>query len=293
MASASRRTRLGGAALLLALAWRAEEARGEPAPVDIIVVKRADVPAYQVATEEFAEACRVRARVVQLDGAPLHFRPTDIVLAVGQQALDAVRGTEARVVAALALDVPPGVLAADAVPPPEHSLRALKAARPSVRRVGVVYGPHTTTLFLKMMEPARGLGLSLVPMPAHDGPQAVRELFHHVKDIDAVWLAPDAAVITPQLFRYALTVQLRDRLPVVAVTRQQVKAGALLAVDADARAVGRQAAQLVNELLSGTPAAALAGAERTGTLELTVNAHAARRLGADERALLAMGAREE
>ena len=72
-----------------------------------------------------------------------------------------------------------------------------------------------------------------------------------------------------------------------------MKSGALLAVDADPRAVGRQAAALVNELLAGVPASELMATAQTGSLELVVNAEVARRLGADVAALKALGARVE
>ena len=259
------------------------------APLDIIVVKRSGVSAYQEVTDEFAENCRVRARVVNLGDGPLRFHPNDVVLAVGQQAVDAVLETPARMVSALAFHVPARAIAADAIPPPELSLRALKAARPSVRRVGVVYGPRTEALVASMEAPARVLGLQLVRARATDGPGAVRALHLIAHAVDAIWLAPDLDVLVPQLFQYALGLQIRENLPLVVVTRQQVKSGGLLAVDAEPRAVGRQAAQLVNELLAGTPAETLVEAGQTGTLDLVVNGDVARRLGADLASLKALG----
>jgi hypothetical protein len=277
-------------AVLLPLAAHADP---DPQP-HIIVVKQSGVRVYQEVADQFRESCRVHARILDLaPGERPSLQANDVVLAVGQHALDAVQSSPARVVAALALRVPPGVLVADAAPPPELSLRALKAARPSVKRVAVVFGPRTEPLVDKMAEPARTLGLSLVKLRAVDGPSAVRELSRVQAEVDALWLAPDLEVLAPQVFRYALVLQLRRSLPLVAVSRQQVKAGALLAVDAEPGAVGRQAAALVNELLAGVPAQALREAEQTGTLEVVVNAGMARRLGADVAALQAIGARVE
>lgn len=276
-------------ALLAALPGRA----GAQAPLDIFVVKHSGVAAYQEVTDEFAEGCRVRARVVNLGEVPLRFHPSDVVLAVGQQALDAVLRTPARIVSALALHVPSRVIAADVLPQPELSLRALKAARPQASRVAVVHGPRTRVLVERMAEPARALGLALVEARASDGPGAVRELSRVSGDVDAIYLMPDLDVLTPQLFLYALTLEIRRSLPVIGATRQQVKSGALLAVDADPRAVGRQAAELVNQLLAGTPEEDLIDATQTGSLDLVVNADAARHLGADVAALRALGARVE
>jgi ABC-type uncharacterized transport system substrate-binding protein len=143
-----------------------------------------------------------------------------------------------------------------------------------------------------MDEPAAALGLKLYKLRASDGPEAVRELHAAADDVDAIWLAPDLALLVPQLFQYALTLEIRRSVPLIAATRQQVKSGALLAVDADPRAVGRQAAVLVNGLLAGAPPERLQEAQ-TGTLEVVVNADVARRLGADMQALRALGARIE
>ena len=276
---------------LLAGAADLAPALADDAPLDIVVVKRPGISAYQEVTEEFAENCRVRARVINLVGPAPELHKSDVVLAVGQRALEAVEHSGARVVSALAFRVPYGVIAADVQPPPELSLRALKVARPSVRRVGVVYGPSSDVLVAQMREPAAALGLVLVKARALDGPAAVRELNRISGQIDALWLAPDLDVMVPQLFQYALGLEIRRAIPIVGVSRHQVRSGALLAVDADPRAIGRQAAALVNELLAGVPAEELMAATQTGSLELVVNADVARRLHADVAALKALGAR--
>lgn len=288
-------------ATLFALLSSGAPSRAELPPTEIVVVKRAGISAHAEVAEEFADRCRVRARVVNLvDGRVGELRrglvAHDVVLAVGQRALDAVRGTRARVVSALVPAGAEGVISADAVPPPELALRALKAARPSLRRVGVVHGPRTDRLVAEMIGPARALGLQLVVARAADGPHAVRELHRVVEEppsVDALWLAPDLDVLTSQLFQYALTLEIERALPVAAPTRQLVRSGALLSVDADPRAVGRKAAELANRLLAGEEAAAIHASSHTSSVELIVNADVARRLGVTPGRLAALGARFE
>jgi ABC-type uncharacterized transport system substrate-binding protein len=111
--------------------------------------------------------------------------------------------------------------------------------------------------------------------------------------VDALWLAPDLDVLTSQVFEYALSLEIQRAIPLAAVTRQQVKTGALLAIDTDPHAVGRQAAEIANRMLAGEDARTLADSGQTGSLELTVNADVARRLGVDTAALVALGARIE
>lgn len=280
---------------LLALAPAAvAAARPLDGPSDIVVLKRPGVSAYQEVTDEFLEHCRVRARIVNLTGSPPPLHPSDVVLAVGQRAVDAVAGSGARVVSALALRVPFGAIAADAQPAPELALRALRAAHPTVRRVGLVYGPNTDVLVAQSRQPAQALGLTLVKARASDGPGALRELARIAGQVDALWLLPDLEVVVPQVFQYALSLEIRRGIPIVGVSRQQVHSGALLAIDSDPRAVGRQAALLVNQLLDGgSPEHAGSARARGRSLELVVNGDVARRLRADLPALRALGARVE
>lgn len=280
------------AALLAALALPATSDAAR-VPVEVVVVTQRDIGAYQEVIDEFRDRFRGRWRVVDVEHEVLQLSDGSLVLAVGQRALDAVAPLGAMVVSALARHVPPGVMVADAAPAPELALGALKAARPSVRRVGVVFGPRTEALIEPLEQPARALGVELVRVRAGDGPEAVRELSRVAARIDALWLAPDLDVMVPQLFQYALRLQIQDALPVAAVTRQQVKSGALLSVDAAPRTVGRDAAAIINELLEGQKPAALLDGARANALELSVNPEVARRLHADLDALRRMGARSE
>src|SRR5262245_12176860 len=82
----------------------------------ILVGRRAGIAPYEVVARACVDGCRVRPRVVGLDRVPLEIAHGETVLAIGQQALDAVwahlrgRGeSRPRVVAALALHLPEGV----------------------------------------------------------------------------------------------------------------------------------------------------------------------------------------
>lgn len=285
-------------ALPLAALLALPVARAEEEPLEIVVVKRAGIEAHAEVAEEFADRCRVRARMVNIDevrpeSLRAQLKRSDVVVAVGQRALDAVVGSRAHVVSALAPATPRGVITADAPPLPELTLRALKAARPSIRRVGVLVGMRAGALERSIVEAAKQLGLTLLLARAADGPHAVVELRRIGGTVDALWLAPDLDVLTGQVFEYALSLEIQRAIPLAAVTRQQVKTGALLAIDADPHAVGRQAAEIVNRLLAGEDARTLADSGQTGSLELTVNADVARRLGVDTAALVALGARIE
>lgn len=285
-------------AAALALVGMTAVAHAEP--MQVVVIKRAGVMAYEEVAEEFAEQCRVRARVVSIgeDGvrAP-RLSADDLVVTVGQEALDAVRGTRAHVIPTLAFETPEGLVGPPTSPHPELILKVLAMARPDkMRIVGVVYGPRTAAVAAQAGRAAERLGVTLLTARVGSGPEAVRALHAMSQKVDALWLPGDTDVVTPQVFQYALRLQLERGLPVAAATRQQVHSGALVAADFSPRSSGRIAADLANRYLEGradAPSVDSAQIDWYGGARLTVNAQVARRLGVDVAALLRMGARVE
>ena len=273
-----------------------------PQVTDVVVVKRAGVTAYEEVAEEFAERCRVRARVISFgdEGVSIdrvHCHGGELVVTVGQEALDALAAARLRVIPTMAFHTPDGLLGPPAAPPPALVLKVLQTARPSVHGVGVVFGPRAQQLADAARHQAERLGLELVAVQVKDGPEAVRAL-HGLSAsprVHAIWLLGDTDVITPQVFQYALMLQLGRGLPVAAATRQQVHSGALLAVDFNPRAAGRAAANIANRLLDGRAVGDHDQDEMElyGGARITVNSLAARRLGVDVRPLERLGAKVE
>lgn len=253
----------------------------------VVVVRPEGLRIYAEIADEFKEICRVPAQVIPLTEANAaairRLRHTDVVLAVGQRAVDALRGVPARVVSTLAFSRPPGVIPVDPTPSYEVTLQALQRALPEVTRVGLVYGRSTEADVQSYIRPsAKRLGIEIFAERVSDGPEAVRTLRRMAPYVGALLLVPDLEVMTPQVFQYALTLQIQRSLPLLGVTRYQVKSGALLAWDADPRALGRQATEYVHQLLDGMSTTELLDSTLpTVPVELTVNRDAARRLKAN------------
>jgi len=219
----------------------------------------------------------------------------DVVVTVGQEALDAVRGTRAHVIPTLAFETPEGLVGPPTSPHPELILKVLALARPGkVHAVGVVYGPRSTAIVAQAMRAGERLGVVLVTSRVGSGPEAVRALHAMSEKVDALWLPGDTDVVTTQVFQYALRLQLELGLPVAAATRQQVHSGALVAADFSPRSSGRIAADLANRYLEGrTDAVDPSSIDWYSGARVTVNAQVARRLGVDVAGLMRMGARIE
>jgi hypothetical protein len=283
-----------GAAVAAAPGARADE-RG---PSEVVVLKRAGVTAYEEVAEEFGERCRVRAHVISFGDEGFQAEPGrmdrgELLVTVGQEALDAVRGAHARVIPTLAFHTPPGLLGPPASPPPELVLRVLTTARPHIHTVGAIFGARSAEAIEVARKQADRMGLKLLAVRVSGGPEAVRTLHKLIAQVDALWLPGDTDVVTSQVFQYALTVQLERGLPLAAATREQVHSGALMAVDFSPRAAGRAAANIANRFLEGRPINDKDDIELYGGARITINAQVARRLGVDSVALSRMGAKVE
>lgn len=255
---------------------------------DVVLLRQMGISAFEDATEGFLENCRVRVRQVPLDNGPELIRrvgPAQLVVAIGQAAVDAGRRTGKPIVYALAPSPPPGAVGADAAAPPELVLRALTEARRGVRRVGVVAGKNDRGRLTAARLAARLLGLELVERAASSGPEAIvalRDLSLQSPPIEALWIGADPQLVTTPVFQYALQLQLSRNIPVLASTRQQVRSGAFLAVDWPPRLVGRRLAALVFLVLEGMPRAELSGREDpAGAPQITLNGLIAKKLGVD------------
>ena len=288
-------------ALLACVGVSQAEEHGRRA-TEVVLLKRAGVTAYEEVAEEFEERCRVRARVVSFgdEGASAarnHLGSGTLLVTVGQEAFDAVSDAKVRVIPTLAFHTTAGLLGPPAAPTPELLLKVLATARGSVRTVGAVYGPRSEAMVEVARKAAEKLGISLRATRVQSGPEAVRALRVLVDDthapIHAIWLPGDTDVITPQVFQYALTLQLERGLPLAAATRQQVHSGALIAVDFNPRAAGRAAANIANRFLEGRAVGDRDEVDLYGGARVTVNGDAARRLGIDAAALVRMGAKIE
>jgi hypothetical protein len=261
------------------------------------------VTAYEEVTEEFEDRCRVRARVISFgDEGPVSARSrisaSALLVTVGQEAFDAVRDAKNRafVIPTLAFHTGANQYGPPVAPAPDLLFHVLTIARPAVKKLGAVFGPRAKPSVDAATRAAERAGLSLHAIEVNSGPDAVRALHGlSVEGIQGIWLPADSDVITPQVFQYALTLQLERGLPVAAATRQQVHSGALVAVDFHPRASGRAAADVVNRLLEGRGVyhTDSEDMELYGGATITVNAQAARRLGADVPALERMGAKVE
>ena len=203
-----------------------------------------------------------------------------VVIAVGQSAYDEVRRSKRAgpVLHTLVYHgtAPTHMEVHDPLPPPGTVLAGLQAAKPVIRRVALLHGPGREAYLRRAHAAATRLGLELHVLAAATPARAMTLLRKAGSRTDALWLLPDIRLLTPQVFQYALGLQFRRNIPLMAATRRHTRGGALFAVDYSPRALGSRAAARANRVLSG----ARATRYRPLRPRLSVNRTTARRIGA-------------
>ncbi|RME25376.1 MAG: hypothetical protein D6800_07695 [Candidatus Zixiibacteriota bacterium] len=141
--------------------------------------------------------------------------------------------------------------------PVETQFRYFKTIIPDLQRVGVLYTDNTAPLVEQARAIAADIGIQLEAIRVNDQrdlPEAIDSLRH---SIQGVWSLADPTLFSPQATKFILLNLLRDGIPVMGFSRHVVESGALFGLDFDYKAVGRQAGEIVVQVIDGTPASSI------------------------------------
>jgi hypothetical protein len=167
-------------------------------------------------------------------------------------------------------------------PAPARLLAELRRLQPRLKRLAVLSSGRDTASYIADLGRAGApLGVEIIAPPATgaDGiPAALRALL--AAKADAVWLAPDPRLVTPESFQTIKQFSWDNDIPFYAPTRGLALAGAVAAVSVSAEEEGRLAADLAKRALAGEELPELVYPVRT---EITINLPSARSAGLDAR----------
>ena len=156
----------------------------------------------------------------------------------------------------------------------------LKETLPNLSRVGILFNPDVAvnrSRLTSMAEPARVLGLTLVPVEAR-GLNALEQAFAiMVKERAQAFVVQGDSV----MFNYRgqiAEMALRNRLPAASVQRELAEAGFFLSYGADLRDLYRRSAFFVDRIFRGAKPADLP-VEQPTKYELVINLKTAKALG--------------
>ena len=137
--------------------------------------------------------------------------------------------------------------------PTDIQFRYFRMIIPDIKRIGVLYTENTASLIDKAKRVAAGMDIDLVAVKVASSKQLPQALDSLAGAVDGVWSVADPDLFDPQATRYILLNTLRKGVPFMGFSRYVVESGALFALDFDYKAVGIQAGQITNKILSGTP----------------------------------------
>lgn len=126
---------------------------------------------------------------------------------------------------------------------------------PHGRTIGVLYHPEKNAASLEILQrEAAKLGIPLITEAVSQANDLDNVLKRLPTRVAALWSFDDAAIFTPQNAETLLLFSFRNRIPLIGLSAQWVKAGALYALDRDYADMGRQCAEQALRILQGTPA---------------------------------------
>lgn len=229
---------------------------------ELLILQSGRNQIYADALRGFRSACRYSEETVVLsDYAEVDVqrlvkeeRPRAVV-AVGDHALAAARRVrEVPVVALLSLNLsrhsPDNVGGVAMTFAPREYLKLFREL--GVKRVGVFYDPKKSGQYLKKaQQEARQEGVSLLAEPLHNPRDLQGKLERMKGEIDALWMLPDATVVTTVNMEALLLFSMTESVPAVTFASHYLKSGAAAALDIDPVDIGAQAGELACSLLRG------------------------------------------
>jgi len=266
----------------------------------IVALKSADVDVYNEALEGFKDVTRQsvisdydmrgdlqkgKALLARLKSGP---KP-DLIFAIGIWALQVVVEEVKDIPVVFAMVLNPStvigqearnITGASMNVPIEQQIALLKRVSPQVRGIGVIYDPEKTGFLVRQAERiAHPQGVRLITKAIAASKDAFAALDAMHGEIDALWILPDLTVLAPEVVQYMLLFSFRNRIPLLGLSENQARMGALLSLSFESgRDIGVQAGELANEVLSGKSADKIPFTTAR-KVKLTVNLKTAAKLG--------------
>lgn len=128
----------------------------------------------------------------------------------------------------------------------------MKKLLPGTDSIGVIYSnAETGTVVADARKVAARMGIKLVGIEVDDPSGVTSAMTQLIGKVDFLWSVADSNVFTRETTRVALIATLRNKLPFMGLSPGFVRAGALVALEADAVGIGRKAANVAASVLEG------------------------------------------
>ena len=162
---------------------------------------------------------------------------------------------------------------------PEYQFLTMRKVMPDLKRVGILYNPAKSgQLVEKAREAVDRTGIELLSLEVRSPKQVPAALNSMKGKIGALWIQPDATVVTPETIECMLLFSLGNQIPIFAFSDQYLEMGAFMSLDIDPYQLGKQAGELVNRLLAGAAIESIPDTDARRA-QVTINLRVAKKLG--------------
>jgi hypothetical protein len=225
----------------------------------VVVLRRGALGTYEAVAQHYRSRLRAPARVLTLqegaDAALLakvrDLRPR-LFFAIGQASYDLARKARLRplIYTYAYRNHSPSDYHVTTQVRPAYVIETLEQLRPLPKRLAILAGPDTRWVATQVLQTAPPSGIEIFASVATDPGHALTLLRKLDRQTDALWLLADLSTLSEQVIRFAISLQYRRGLVLVAPTRTHVKRGALLALDYPPLELALRAVQATSRLLS-------------------------------------------
>lgn len=166
------------------------------------------------------------------------------------------------------------------MPVADH-LALFKRVLPLMQHLGVIYDTsHPPEWIREVREQARLLQIELIAVEVGHPrafPLALRGL---LPQVEGVWMISETQAMTPELVPFMLLATIQDRIPLMASSPAWVKLGALLSLSPNYEMIGKQSAQVADQILK-SPGRFRGEILAPQTQEISINLKTARLIGVE------------
>ncbi len=240
----------------------------------IVILKSAKIEQYEMAVKGFYKDMKLEKRGIEfvmssgsVNDAELLSEITkenpNLILAVGSDAASfCLRNIKDKpVVFCMVLDPHsqglvsvPNITGVSLDIPLIEYVKLIEEIIPGAQKIGMIFDPeqnNNNAQQIKQLLQDKGLTAEFKEVKSSE--EIANAFLNMAATIDALWVIADNTVCNSYSIEYLLVNTVKRGVPLIGISRQYVKAGALFALVADYNDIGRQSAEIAQNILQGTP----------------------------------------
>jgi len=267
----------------------------------IFVVKSNNINSYNAAVDGFIKECDGKETIIEhdLSGSVdsddidkitkvLTEEKPDLVVAVGAKALSAVTQLKTQCPTIFCMVMNPAVYdlkkfnatGVSLTVSPEEQIKVLTSLSPRIKRIGVLLRKQTSPELLEDVVRLGGrYNVEIIPAEFESEKDIPGKLRTILDKVDALWMLDDSYINSKETLEFVILKSLENNLPLMAISKEFVKEGALISLSPSFFANGQQTAQLAKKILAENVKPKDMPISFHKNFEMVINLKVARKIG--------------